>query len=411
MNQILDYSPNKNSGGQLSKSDKIVRVFAVLLIIFALCLLGVGGYTFYKNKSSSKESGDLTNVSKAKITIEQDDSNVIIKIEHDKIIKEVTYNWDDAKETSEKGNDKSSLEIKIPAIAGEHTLNVKVIDSNNNETTYSETITSSSGEDKMMPVIDWEIVPVETDGEVTKKLKITATDETAIDFVTYRWNQDEEQRVDVSEEDEKKIEFTIDILKGDNDLVIVAVDKNNNKASLPKSFSGVTKPEVKITVSADKKSAEIVVTHDNGLKPPIMATVNDQEYKLEDMEEGVKEITFELPLKSGNNKVKIEATSVDNTTTTAEKEIDAGAEEDLIDIKIEKNAEDDGLVSVVANSSSGIKKILLKVNDQDYDVPIEQEGLPGVQFDIPIEDGNSVITVTVISTNDTEKTETKEISR
>ena len=64
MNQILDYSPNKNSGGQLSKSDKIVRVFAVLLIIFALCLLGVGGYTVYKNNSSSKESGDLTNVSK-----------------------------------------------------------------------------------------------------------------------------------------------------------------------------------------------------------------------------------------------------------------------------------------------------------------------------------------------------------
>ena len=36
MNQILDYSPNKNSGGNSSRTDKIVRVFAVFLILFAV---------------------------------------------------------------------------------------------------------------------------------------------------------------------------------------------------------------------------------------------------------------------------------------------------------------------------------------------------------------------------------------
>ena len=51
MNQILDYSPNKNSGGNSSRTDKIVRVFAVFLILFALCLLGVGGYGYLKKNA------------------------------------------------------------------------------------------------------------------------------------------------------------------------------------------------------------------------------------------------------------------------------------------------------------------------------------------------------------------------
>lgn len=51
MNQILDYNPNKNSGsGKSSSSDKIVRIFAVILVIFALCLVGSGIYGMYKNQ-------------------------------------------------------------------------------------------------------------------------------------------------------------------------------------------------------------------------------------------------------------------------------------------------------------------------------------------------------------------------
>ena len=41
MNQILDYNPNKSSGsGKASGSDKVVRIFAIILIVFAVCLVG-----------------------------------------------------------------------------------------------------------------------------------------------------------------------------------------------------------------------------------------------------------------------------------------------------------------------------------------------------------------------------------
>ena len=51
MNQILDYNPNKSSGGGSSGSDKVTRVFALILICFAICLAGVGGYNLMNNKT------------------------------------------------------------------------------------------------------------------------------------------------------------------------------------------------------------------------------------------------------------------------------------------------------------------------------------------------------------------------
>ena len=75
------------------------------------------------------------------------------------------------------------MEEEISLFAGEHTLNIKVTDVEGNETAFQQSITSENGEDKLYPVIDLKVTE-------EKKLRITATDETAIDYVTYRWNND-----------------------------------------------------------------------------------------------------------------------------------------------------------------------------------------------------------------------------
>ena len=70
MNQILDYNPNKgSSGGGSSKSDKIVRVFAVLMGIFGLFLLGNAAYSLYKNNQQSATVEQAP--AKASIVVEQ----------------------------------------------------------------------------------------------------------------------------------------------------------------------------------------------------------------------------------------------------------------------------------------------------------------------------------------------------
>ena len=166
----------------------------------------------------------------------------------------------------------------------------------------------------MNPTIDFKVVDVEEDGQKVRKIRIIAKDETALDYVTYRWNDEEETRKDVEEENQKEIEFEIDIPHGQNNLVIVAVDKGNNNTSLPKQFSGVTRPEVKINVSADRTVVDITCSHENGLKT-IEGSINDQPFQAEIPEENSKELTFQLPLSEGTNKLSIKVTSVDNTET------------------------------------------------------------------------------------------------
>ncbi len=416
MNQILDYSPNKNSGGNSSRTDKIVRFFAVLLILFAICLLAVGGYGYFKKNVEKKE--DLsTTPPRANISVEQDDADIIIKIDHVKAIKEVIYGWDDQKTLTKKGEDIQNNQFTIPAVAGEHTLHIKVIDIDDVESPHEEVISSSSGEDKMNPTIDMKLVDSEENGQRTKKIKITAKDETAMDYVTYRWNNDEETKIEATEENPKEIEFEIDIPHGQNNLIVVAVDKGNNSSSQPKEFTGVTRPDIKINVSADRTVVDVTCSHENGLKS-IEGYINDQPFQAEVPEENSKELTFQLPLSEGTNKLSIKAVSVDNTEANLEKEIENTqepvAQDDNIDIKIEKKQSEDESLGEVAyvevNTSGIVKEIRLNVNEVDYVVPIEAEGA-GFNFEVPIEDGNNVISVTVITQNGTEKTETAEIRR
>lgn len=403
MNQILDYNPNKNSGGGSSGSDKVVRVFAVMLILFAICLLAVGAYGFF-NKNAEKNESQPVAPSKAKITVEQTETEAVIKVEHDKNIEKIIYSWDTEKEVTYKGNGESTMEVKVPLIAGKHTLNIKVVDSDNVESKDEKEIISESGEDKIYPVINLEVTP-------EKKLKIIATDETAIDFVTYRWNDQEEQRIEVSDDD-KKIEFDIEILKGKNDLIIVAVDKNSNNTTEQKTFSGVTKPDVKITVAADKKSADIICTHENGLKT-VKLKVNEKDYDVDIGNDNPKEVTVPAPLVEGNCTVTVTATSIDDTETVVTEEIEGEVNEDEVTISIEKKENSVDEATIKASCAGGIKEVRLNINDVDYSVDIGVDNPPEISVDVPLplEEGNNKIAFTVITVNGTEKTETKEISR
>ncbi len=404
MNQILDYNPNKSSGGGTSGSDKIVRVFAVILAIFAICLLAGGAYGIYKNNSKSNLPAQAA--TKAQINIEQKETTAVIKVKHDKVIEKLIYNWDSEKENTIKGSGESAMESEISLFAGEHTLNVKVIDIEGNETIYDQVITSEAGEDKLYPVISLNV------NNETKRLVITATDETAIDYVTYRWNDEEEEKVEV-EDDEKKIEFDIEILKGKNDLTVIAVDKNKNTTTELKSFSGVTKPDVKVTIAADKKSADVYCFHENGIKE-VKFKINDQDYNGDIGEEQQKEIRFNgIALPEGNSTITVTVSSVDETETVVTENVEATpTNEDEINISIEKSEATEGNATIKTSSPAGIKEIKLNVNDVDYNVDLQgQIALEVGPFDIELVEGSNKITLTVISANGTEKQEVKEITR
>lgn len=402
MNQILDYNPNKSSGGRPSGSDMIVRVFAVLIACFAICLVAGGVYGIVKNKKVVEDAPVAP--TEAVITTEKNETTVKILVSHDKAIEKLIYSWDSGKENNVKGTGEASLEADVPLLAGTHTLTVKVTDIDGVEATYQEEFTSETGEDKIYPTINIEVTE-------QKKLKIMATDETSIDFVTYRWNDDEEVKIEVSENDDKKIEFEIDILKGKNDLLIVAVDKNNNSTTETKTFTGVTKPDITITIGADKKSGDVRCFHENGIKA-ITLKINDMDYNVEISAENPTEVSFPLPeLALGTNKILVTATSVDDTVTEVTEEITSEASEEDIVISIEPKEGAADLAIVSAKTADGIKQLFLNINGQDYDVTLGEENLKETSFDIPLVEGQNTVKVKVVTINDFEKEEVKEITR
>lgn len=408
MNQILEYSPNKNSGGGASGSDKIVRIFALILIIFALCFIAVGGYGFIK-KNKNVTDVDAPTQTEAKIEVEVSDTTATIKVSHDKAIEKVIYSWDNDKEIVDKGNGTSQKEIEIQLPAGEHTLTIKVVDVDGFETSYKKSITSENGTDIVNP----EIKIVVTDD---KKLKITATDETEIAYVTYKWNNDEEIVVDERDEEKKKIEFEIEILKGNNDLTVIAVDANNRTTTENKSFSGVTKPEVKITVASDKKSIHVDCFHEKGLKK-VTLNSNGTDYDVAIGDGTPTDVNFDFALPEGNATIKVTATSVDDTVTEATEEIvpdqpeepaDPSGNENIV-INISKSEEEKKAL-ISAEYSEGIKEVKLNVNDVDYSVGLPEENPTNVSFGLDLVEGNNRITLTVIGTDGTENSKVEEIS-
>lgn len=316
MNQILDYNPNKKSGGSSSGSDKVVRVFAVLLVIFALGLLASGAYGIYKNKQTQKT--DSNKPTYATINADQtEDGKVTVSVKHDKAIEEMFYSWNTSAERSFKGEGSKTLEKELDLPAGTNTLHIKVVDINGVETSFEKEFTAEDGLDILNPVISITVIDGEGEDKL-KKLKITATDETKLDFITYRWNDEEEVKVEAEDNKPKEIVLELDILRGVNDITIVAVDSSNNTTTETKSFTALTKPEVVVTLSADGSSLDIETSHENGISN-IYYTLNGREYQAnfdDDTEDANPPVvTFTQALDEGYNRFILTVTSVDETET------------------------------------------------------------------------------------------------
>lgn len=311
MNQILDYAPNhksKKSGG----SDKVVRVFAIILILFAIALIGIVVYGMIANKNEI--NSETAQITYANIAVEQKEAQVTVKVTHDKNIQKLVYSWNESSERTIKGSEKY-MEETIDVPAGDNTLHIKVIDQNGVETTHDEEISSEQGVDIINPIIELKVID--------RKLQIKVTDETALDFMTYRWNEEEEETV-YAEEGSKEIVQEIEILKGENDLTVVAVDASSNTTTETKAFIGLTKPEIKVTLSQDGSSIDIVATHENGIES-VAYNLNNVNYNV-DIGEGTP-TNIQLPpqkLDVGYNRIIITVKSVDGTETTFDGECNYG---------------------------------------------------------------------------------------
>ena len=293
MNQIL-YTNTPKKGGTL-EIKTVLKIFAIACIIFGLILVGQASYAMITKKGEESQSEPL-------ISVAQSEDILNISIKHDKLIDKIIYSWNNGEEVVLQGKGRKEINEKILIPVGTNTLVLKVTDINGKTATYSEMYELQQG-DTIKPEIE---LLVES-----SKVKIVAKDETALSYMSYYWNNEDETKIEAREESPKQIEDKIDILKGENTLTIIAVDKAGNETVKEQVFKGVKKPKIELL----REGNELIVnvTDEEGVQK-IEYTLNGQFYTTDPENTGtalnMKEVQFRQPLSAGENKITIKAYNI-----------------------------------------------------------------------------------------------------
>lgn len=292
LNQILFINDGKGNGTDIKK---IIKFFAVVVIIFGLAMCGQGSYAMAKK---SKEKNSVPDLSVQNLN----DGNISIIVVHNKEIDIITYSWNDEEAEEIGGAGRKEIEEKIPAKGGTNTLKVTAVDIEGKSNVFENIYTI---EDDQKPELDLAV-----EGN---KIVVTAIDETEISYITYRWNDEDE--VTVEAEDELEIIEEIDIKEGTNTITVVAVDSNNNMTEEEQEFKGLSKPKI----DAWKEEGQLIlkITHDQGIGK-IKVKYNGEELEYgSDVTKNEKEITLRFNLKQGDNHVDVWAYGIEDTEELA----------------------------------------------------------------------------------------------
>ena len=309
MNQILATNPEpKKSRNKKQKSSRgsfssnivnVTKFFAIGMTVFGGCIIGSGSYALYKNDNMQNNSS-MSVMSKPIISVEKvegDQSTILLKATSDVGIKTLVYQWNDGKTTTLSGNSGKYLEQKIQIPSGSNVLNITVTDEQGEESTYSKKYELNSN------------IKLEATGN--GKIKITYSGDTEISYLTYRWDDQDETKIDINS---NTISQEIDTLNGKHKLTIVVVDVNNNTETKVQETNGVSIPTIDIKFNEDKTAYVINVKDDVELKEVII-TLDENDDKKYGQKLSGKEFQFEIPLKSGDdNKMKIQVTNSDDQT-------------------------------------------------------------------------------------------------
>ena len=233
MNQILstEISKNKTKTGTI-EIKKILIFFAIVLIIFGLVLVIKNAIKTYQ---TAKDNVQVEQTA-PDVTIDQGDEEVQLTINHDKPITKIIYNWNDGQDIEINGNNRTRITQTIELPNGTNILTVRIVDSIQSIATIQKEFTKVEEDINLSFTL------------VDNKLKITATDPNELSYITYKWNSQEEMRVDIEEnaEDKTKLEVEIEIPEGLNTLTVMATSSTGKRKTKKQDIEGVASPKVSI---------------------------------------------------------------------------------------------------------------------------------------------------------------------
>lgn len=307
MNQILmveNKKKNRNTSTPLAIK-KIIRFFALAIIVFSLSIIGHSSYALYRDsKGNNTENLPEINVNRVNDTL-------VVDVQSTYIINKFRYCWENSEETSIP-EESTNFQEEIILPNGNNVLTIILEDETGRAVTYTKEI--------ILDGLDIAKPTIEINGQ-GQSVKIQATDDTAINYITYRIDDGEEIRIDKENEEDTQIEYTVnDIERGEHTIYVTAVDLSGNVAKQERTVIVSSKPEI-TELNIDKENGKIIIgaSDIDGLQS-IEINLNGSVHTLNDINK--KDIRISLSLVEGKNTLNIKITNINGLSTVGVTEFD-----------------------------------------------------------------------------------------
>ena len=314
MNQILSTNLNNNDSysnyNRKSKETqqnnnhqieikKIIKFFAIALIIFGVFLIITGVLYIFKNNNETENK----NINEPTVNIEyKSNSKLLVKVTHDKKFQDISYNWNEEKENKVKLPDGQYVEFTVDIPKGLNKLHILVTDENGQQSNVEHEYERKSD------------IIMESDN--TKgTVKITYDSETEVETMTYKWDDEQPRQITVNT---KNVKQELEAKKGIHKLTVEMLDVNGNKESNVQQVKGVSRPNIEVIVDDNNENIIVKATDETGLEKIEYTIVSDNSNKSEGELSGT-EAEYKIPIKEGENKIKI--TVYNSNGVTAEKKV------------------------------------------------------------------------------------------
>ncbi|MGN1301905.1 MAG: hypothetical protein ACI4U9_05245 [Clostridia bacterium] len=310
MNQIL-FTNNNNNYNKID-TKQIIKFFCIAIIVVAIIIIAIKIYGIYENKKLLANS----NIPEIIIIRENDQTKeVTIKASCNDGIQYLVYTWNDEEEKRINLNGSISFEriIEMP----ENTINnlkIEAVSLKGVKAEKKEIFEKNLENNK--PSIDSISI-------VDKKLKIQVSDDNGLKYLSYRWEDEEEIKVEADENDNKTMSVELDIQRGTYKLWVRVVDIYDNEEILSRFVTGVNEPEISVIKYGDK--IKVSVIHDMGFKK-IEFIINNKKYVYDERfskyDKDKTTVEFEFPLKQGENIVQVNAYSQEKLSDEDDENLD-----------------------------------------------------------------------------------------
>lgn len=285
-----DYKRGKNQRAEIKS---IIKIYCLIIIVFAITLIGKSAYAMITNKTKQYDSVTVHALQmNAEVTLTFNATNPISK---------VVYSWDDNGSSYVSGDGRNNFKKTVQIPYGNPVLTIRVYDCYESEHVYTKTYINTNA-DQTKPKIKVSAEP--------KAIQITATDDYGIRAIMYNWKGKDPVYIQ-SNEDEKTFSTTVEINETISDtLTITAIDINNNQTTIEQPVEASRKPV--ITFSKDGKKLTINAKDEVGITN-IKVIIDD---KIADQPiQNLKELSSTIELTSGSHIVEVTVTNLNGLMT------------------------------------------------------------------------------------------------